>query len=72
MIPKPQEMLKDYYFDDLKKIMIQSIMREYGRRLLDHVAEVAELNHSEIPIELGGGTHFYVDKQSILKIKDEL
>ena len=73
MIPKAKEVMFEYVsMDELKwsetKIDIELAMKEYGRRLLDHVAEVAEVKSTG-----SGFLHEYVvDKQSILKIKDEL
>ena len=66
MIPKPEEV----FLESLKlnkdkfacPLSIQNAMREYGRRLLDHVAEQA-INYNNFEV---------VDKEEILKIKDEL
>jgi len=87
MIPKPDEVknqiaknhgydnwpymigaLINSRWDDTIQQRIEEFAKEYGRRLLDHVAEVAEVKSTG-----SGFLHEYVvDKQSILKIKDEL
>lgn len=69
MIPKIEEVLKEkgvepnpFWDDDLISISVYSAIvesyKEYGRRLLDHVAEEA----------LNDG----LTREEILKIKDEL
>jgi len=74
MIPKAEDVLREkgILFTDFISSShhgaVSEAMKEYGRRLLDHVAEVAEVKSTG-----SGFLHEYVvDKQSILKIKDEL
>ena len=96
MIPKAEEVLyaimvtnpTGFHDDDsFKEQMshgygdqIHEAMKEYGRRLLDHVAEVAKLEYysnmdnqwHELVIADPDDKLHRVDKQSILQIKDEL
>jgi hypothetical protein len=80
MIPKADDILKKHAGDCLTVNGIGSrqfteAMKEYARQVLDHAAEVAKTK-LHIPIEEGcrmiTDAYDVVDKQSILKIKDEL
>lgn len=70
MIPKPEEVLNEsgVFLTDWEKTRVFNAMKEYGRRLLDHVAEEAKIKL----FNNLAGSGYEVDKQSILKIKDEL
>jgi len=87
MIPKPEEVLIEaigpiqWNLDgSASKAQLVTAMREYGRRLLDHVAEGAKVEYyshmdnqwHELVIADPDDKLHRVDKQSILKIKDEL
>jgi len=76
MIPKPEEVLIEaigqtrWNLDgSVTKAQLNWALKEYGRRLLDHVAEVAKTKKTG---NSGSWFDASVDKQSILKIKDEL
>jgi hypothetical protein len=71
MIPKPEDVLMaDSDYQELAakfpklNLAIQESMKEYCRRLLDHVAE-------KCTVDWGNGFTL-IEKDEILKIKDEL
>jgi len=60
MIPNPEEVLSEYTYPLWEEKEVIKAMKEYGRRLLDHVAEKAKEDGNLLTI------------WQILKIKDGL
>lgn len=75
MIPKTEEVIDSFgingfdphsfkisHLDKIDKKIISTMMKEYGRRLLDHVAEQSIVYRN----------FDVIDKTTVLQIKDEL